>query len=104
MASESLTARNGQLKPIRLEKFPLSIEELSGQLALVPKQLSDLFGKSVPLGGLVDLIHVRELSAHFRDLQTEFRGPRLIGSGFHVDRSDRKLPCSNRASVWRAAR
>jgi hypothetical protein len=84
MASDSLTALKGPLEPISLEKFPLSIEKLSSQLALVPEQLSNLFGKSVPPGGLIDLIHVQELSAHFCDLNTEFRWTRLLALGFHL--------------------
>ena len=62
-----------QLKAIRLEKFLLNIEKLASQLALPPNQLTELPARTVAFGGLVMVIRVRNLSAHFCDTDTQVR-------------------------------
>jgi hypothetical protein len=62
-----------QLKAIPLEKFLLNREKVASQLALLPNQLTEVLVRAVAFGGLVKVIGVRNLSAHFCDMDTQVR-------------------------------
>jgi hypothetical protein len=68
---DARTRRIQHFQSIRLEELPLSSQKGAGQVTLLPDQLGELLRRSLPFGGLVELICIRNLSAHLRDLDTE---------------------------------